>query len=398
MNLNWAPVYALSVTQVISWGTLYYAFSVLLIPMGTELGWRQSEMVGAFSLSLLLTGVSTFVCGLAVQRWGGRRLMAGGSVLAALAILSVSRSHTLPLFYLSWATAGIAMGATLYETAFSVLAGVYEAEYKKAVTTVTLAGGLASTVFWPATEWLVTQWGWQTALEIYAVLHLAVCLPLHWRFLPRQMYRPGPAAGMAAWGREIKELIRTPRFQLLAGSYVLSAIVFSAVSVHLVPLLLSRGMGTRDAAWLAAAAGPMQVAGRIVEFRWGARWQAAETGRVVLAILVPAMLLLAWGGQDVAVLATGVALYGASNGVMTIVRSVSITEAFGRERYPVISGALMGPAIIARAIGPLAASLVLAASGGYQEVMAMLSLVSAGALLLYIYGMRDHARSRRSVQ
>jgi hypothetical protein len=70
---RWVPVGVLCVTQLVSWGTLYYAFSVLLSPIRDARGWGQSAMVGAFSLSLLLTGFAAYPFGPKSSRsWAGR--------------------------------------------------------------------------------------------------------------------------------------------------------------------------------------------------------------------------------------------------------------------------------------------------------------------------------------
>jgi hypothetical protein len=164
-------------------------------------------------------------------------------------------------------------------------------------------------------------------------------------------------------------LIRKQSFQLLAGSYTLNAIVFFAVSVHLVSLLLSRGIDASSAAWVAAVAGPMQVAGRFVEFTYGKNWKAAQTGALALSMMLPALFLLGRWPMPIAALLLGVGLYGISNGVMTIVRSLGVVEVFGRGNYATVSGALMGPAILSRAFGPLVASLMLTNSGSYGPVL-----------------------------
>jgi len=46
----------LGVTEAISWGVVYYAFSVFLTPMETDRGWSRGETTGAFSFALVLSG------------------------------------------------------------------------------------------------------------------------------------------------------------------------------------------------------------------------------------------------------------------------------------------------------------------------------------------------------
>jgi MFS family permease len=122
---------------MISWGSLYYAFSVFLHPTGTAQGWTQEQMVGAYSLSLLICGLCAYPVGRLIHQFGGRAVMSLGSVTAAAAFGLLSTSNSLATFYVAWAIAGVAMACTLYEAAFSVLAGLYSSEYKRVVTTIT---------------------------------------------------------------------------------------------------------------------------------------------------------------------------------------------------------------------------------------------------------------------
>ncbi len=383
---GWRPVQALCISQILSWGSLYYAFGILQQPIAREMGWSAGALMGAFSLGLLLTGVSTFGAGLLLRRASGRQVMTGGSLLAGVCLASLALSQELWQFYLAWAVAGIAMGATLYETAFAVLARIYDADYKKAVTIVTLAGGLASTVFWPLTEALTSAVGWRECLGIYALLQWTVCAPLHGFVLPRQSSISNRSV-TANWREETRGLVRRQEFRWLAISFMLHAVVFSALSVHLVPLLQARGLALREATWMAALAGPVQVLGRALEFQLGEHWPISRTGSLAQLLVVGALLLLWWPTVPALALGLAVALYGASNGVMTIVRGVSIRERFGAEQYAAASGALMGPAIICRAAGPLLASLLLTQFGGYFVVVAGLTGLAALSWFTYARGM-----------
>lgn len=372
----WLPVWVQCVTQVLSWGTLYYAFSVLLGPMGKGHGWSVAQMVGAFSVSLLVSGISAYPVGKLMQRFGGRAVMSAGSVVGACAMGMVALAPTLGAYYAGWAVAGVAMAGTLYEPAFAALAAIYEADYKRAVTFVTFAGGFASTVFWPLTERMVVWVGWRDTLLVYAALHLLVCLPLHWWGMP-------PAAVGPAGGVPVAGLLRDPRFLLLAASLTLYATVFSVLSVHLVPMLQGKGATLQQAAWMAAVAGPMQVVGRLIEYQYGAGWSARRTGVLSLTAFIPALLLLMMRPAYMGILLLAIGTYGMANGIMTIVRSVSVVELFGREQYAQVSGALAVPATLARAGAPFLASLLLGWAGGYNGVLLALVLVAGLAALLF---------------
>jgi predicted MFS family arabinose efflux permease len=382
----WMPVLAFCATQIVSWGTLYYAFSVLLSSIAFARGWKQAEMVGAFSSGLLVSGLAAYPTGRWIHQFGGRPVMACGSVIAAVALVGAAAASSLPAFYAAWILAGLAMAMTLYEAAFAVLAAAYDVDYRRAVTMVTLAGGFASTLFWPLTERLVVWFGWQAALLCYAGLHVFFCLPLHLLCLRRGPARNNsaetPNATSAA--RTLRALIREPRFLCITGSFTANSVVFSVIAVHLIPLLQSKGATMQQAAWLAAAAGPMQVLGRIMEFTFGGRWKASQTGTFALSALFPALLGLSLSNPPWIILFLSIGLYGISNGIMTIVRSLNIVELYGRNQYAQISGAISAPGTISRAIGPVLASLLLLNNaGGYSAVLMLLAAMAILALFLF---------------
>src|SRR5690606_41908741 len=71
---GWPLVAALSVAQLVSWGTIYYAFAVFVVPMEAELGWSRTALNGALSLGLLTAGLCAYTVGSRIDRQGGRLL------------------------------------------------------------------------------------------------------------------------------------------------------------------------------------------------------------------------------------------------------------------------------------------------------------------------------------
>ena len=170
---------ALGVTQVVSWGSLYYAIGILGPIMVAE-GHLSTDLVyGGYSLSLLISGLAAPLTGRAIDRLGGGRVMALGSVLAAVALALMAASRGAPLFITASVVAGVAISMTLYEAAFASLVGLTRRRAADAIAALTLIGGFASTVFWPLTEALQRVLDWRETYFVYAAAHLLVCLPLH---------------------------------------------------------------------------------------------------------------------------------------------------------------------------------------------------------------------------
>ena len=69
---QWQLLTALGVTQIVSWGSIYYAFALLLEPLQRDLGAGKSEIAGAFSVALLVSGLCATWIGRTIDRLGGR--------------------------------------------------------------------------------------------------------------------------------------------------------------------------------------------------------------------------------------------------------------------------------------------------------------------------------------
>ncbi len=375
---------ALGVAQIISWGSLFYAIAVLGEAMRTDLGISATRLFGAFTVGLLLSGVVSPLVGRLVDTRGGRFVLSWGSVLGAASLAILASAHDYPTFFAGWALAGLSMGACLYDPAFATLHHLAGSAYRRAVTALTLFGGFASTVFWPLSQWLLDSVGWRDALWIYAALHALVCLPLHALFVPKRM-----GEGPATEPIDVPVAAKAPRsargvvFYALAAAFAAAAFLSATLSAHLIELLESAGLAARDAVLVASLIGPMQVAGRIAEFSFARRISALSAGVLAFGLMTAGFTCLALvDGLSVVAFAFAV-LYGWSNGVMTIVRGTVPAALFGRRNYGALLGRLALPAFVAKAVAPVAFTLLAAVGLAQTVALWMLVLVSLVALAGY---------------
>ena len=184
----------LCVTEVTSWGVLYYAFPVLAPSISADTGWSIAAVTAGFSLGLVVAAVAGVPVGRLLDRYGPRPVMTAGTLLAIPAILAVAASQTLLEFLAAWAFAGVAMSAVLYQPAFAALTRWYGPRRVGALTILTLAAGLASTVYAPITAALAEYLRWRQTYAVLAVVVALITLPGHFldcgcRGRPRR--RPG---------------------------------------------------------------------------------------------------------------------------------------------------------------------------------------------------------------
>jgi MFS family permease len=135
----------LSVAQLVSWGCVFYGFSLLMEPVEASLNMSRAESSLAFSLALLMEGLLAYPVGRWIDRGHERAVMVGGSCLMGLALAAHSLVQTPLQFYAVWLMLGVGMSATLYPPAFAVLTRRYPQHFRRAIITLTFLGGLAST-------------------------------------------------------------------------------------------------------------------------------------------------------------------------------------------------------------------------------------------------------------
>jgi len=366
-------VWTLAAAQLVSWGSLYYSFSLFVIPMQRELGWSKTELNGALSLGLLITGLSGLPVGAWIDRLGGRALMTLGSLSAAALLLAWSLVESLAAFYVIWALLGAVLASVLYDPAFAVLTRDFGPGFRKAILTLTLVAGFASTVFIPLTELLVEELGWRAALAALALSNL-VPATLHALFLPgagretRKSAPPAPRDAPAGLS-PLRRAMGRATFWCLLVSFAAAAATSSSVTFHLVPLLSERGVDAATIVSCIAVIGPMQVAGRLVLFGLGAKLGAEALGSLNVVAIPLSLLALLLLPSSLAALAAFAALYGLGNGIMTIVRGTAVSDLIGREGYGAINGTLALPNNFAMATAPFAVATLWAAWGGYQRVL-----------------------------
>lgn len=387
---GWAFLWGLATAQVVSWGSIYYSFSLFVVPMEAELGWTRTEINGALSSGLLISGFAAYPVGAWIDRHGGRALMTLGSALATVLLAAWSAIESLALLYVIWIGLGLALAATLYEPVFAVLTRTFPETYRARITALTLIGGFASTVFIPLTQLFISEFGWRNALLALAVCNAAICVPLHAFLLraePGHTTRAAGSGGDSARAEEniLRRALRHPAFWGLAVCFTAYYAAFSALTFHIIPLLAERAVPIATIVAAVAIVGPAQVAGRLVLFAARGRLSASFAGRLATLMFPLSVVFLIAFPSSLAALFVFAACYGAANGIMTIVRGTAVPDLMWREGYGAINGALTLPSNVARAIAPFVAALIWKAGSNYDAVLWSILAAGFAAALAFWY-------------
>lgn len=357
----------LSLPQLITWGSVFYTFSLLMGPLEAELGMTRAESSLAFSLALLAEGVAAYAMGRWIDSGHERLVMTLGSLWVGLGLLAHGVIDSVAGFYAVWVWLGLGMAATLYNPAFAIVTRRFGTDFRRAIITITFLGGLASTVFIPLVSWWMGLWGWRTSLVLLAALQLLVCLPLHlWllRDAPRPQLRV--AGGPQATDGSVRQHLRQPAFWLLALFMVLTMALTSALPVHMVNLLGEAGLPAAWVVGIPASIGVLQVCGRMLLFVFEKHWDVHAANRWIPALLPAGLLVLVLGGWHPAAALVFVLLYGMGNGMVTIVKGTAMAQYVSAAHVGQLNGLLGVPIALARAAAPAIIGFLWSPTAGYQ--------------------------------
>ena len=433
----------LSAAQLVSWGSVFYLFALIMAPIEQELALTRAQSSLGFSLALLAEGLLAYPVGRLIDKGHERAVMTCGSVLLGACLALHSMVTSMAGFYAVWLGLGVGMAATLYTPVFAVVTRRFPDDYRRAIITMTFLGGLASTVFIPLVAWLISQFGWRHALLFLAALHLLVCAPLHWFWLknappqsgqvapsplrplspihPAEAGKTAPALpAHAVLASASAEPTRQPASTLTLTDHLLSApylliglfvvltmAATAALPAHMVSLLRENGLSEAWAIAIPASIGVIQVLGRMLLFFFEHRFDVHTANRVIPCLIplgLMALLGASWwgtghggsvasvgnagnvgpaGGVVVYLVLLFVLLWGMGNGMLTIVKGTAMAQYVSREHVASLNGALGIPLALARAAAPISLGLLWSQQSGYSRgLWVMLGLTVSAVVAL----------------
>jgi len=381
---------ALGTAQTLAWASSYYLPAMLAAPMAADLGVATPTVFAAFSGAMVVSALVGPWAGLAIDRHGGRVVLAGTSLVFALGLGMLGFAQGLWTMVIAWLVIGAAMGAGLYEAAFSSLVRLYGQHARGAITGITLLAGFASTVGWPLSAWMETRFGWRNACLGWAGIHLLIGLPLN-AWLPTL---PSPAQPKRTAAADPAQAIASASpspvaaaggagyaTALLAFVFAATWFISTAMATHLPRMLEAAGATLAAAVAVGALVGPAQVAGRVLEFGLLRRVHPLLSARLAALAHPAGVTVLLMAGPVAAPLFA--ILHGAGNGILTIAKGTLPLALFGAQGYGARQGWLMLPARIAQALAPLLFGLALDAWGANALWLSgAIGLAACGALML----------------
>lgn len=375
-RISAGAIWALGVTQVIGYGTLYYSFSVLAPAIGREFGWSPEWVYAALTAALLAGGFMAPFAGHLADRLGATRVMTAGSVAAALTLVAAALSSDGLVFGAALIAMEVASSFVLYATAFAALVQLAGHDAQRSITHLTLIAGFASTIFWPVTSLLLERMDWHGVYLVFAALNLLVCAPIHhWLGRLRREVPARAAAGAGAPdGAPTPATLVAQRrnlgFALMMLGFAIEGFILSAVLMQIIPLLTGLGL-SGSMLLITSLFGPAQVLGRLANMVFGKNLPSTRLAIMAAALPPLAIAVVAAtapaspGGVLFAI------LFGLGSGLTSIVSGALPLQLLGRDGYGARLGWLSSARQVASAVAPFCLALMLYTFGPETALWAM---------------------------
>ncbi|WP_027160866.1 arsenite efflux MFS transporter ArsK [Mesorhizobium sp. WSM1293] len=377
-------IWALGLTQIIGYGTLYYSFSILAPAMAREFGLTEGWVFAALSASLFAGSLFAPTAGRWADRFGAGRIMTAGSVAAAVALALCAVAPGRVSFVLGLLAMELASSFVLYSAAFVAIVQVGVPRPQRSITHLTLIAGFASTLFWPLTSALHAHLTWREVYLLFAALNLGLCLPIHaWLMrlsrrhatvTPHERGSAPHEAGMPLDARRGRAA-----FLLMLAGFATEGFVLSAILIHMVPLTAALGLGTAGL-FVSTLFGPAQVASRLINMLFGGRLQQTHLAVIAASLLTAGLCALLLTTPWLPGAFVFVFLFGLGSGLTSIVGGTLPLELFGREGY----GARLGWASAARqftsAFAPFALAFMMARTSVANSLWVLVVVAASGVI------------------
>lgn len=403
-------------------GGLYHTgIAVYFLPLTRTFGISRAKMSLAFSLNTLEGGIEGPLAGYLVDRFGPRIVIIVGVLMGGVGFLLMAATQSYAAFlvvFLGLLTIGLS--APFHGLAASINLW-FRRRLGLAMSLASAGSAIGGFLLTPAVAWVVLTQGWRLAAIMSGMLLLVVGLPLAFSIrrpapgeaardehpIPASPANPealGPVEGAtgtrgtarATFSRvdfTISEALHTRTYWLLSVAIGLRLMAQSALMVHMVPILVSRGVSESMAATLVAVMSLMRLPAMIGAGFWADLWSRTRVSAVFMVTGVLAAMIVVWGPNGLITGLMFAILFAAAQACNSITWAL-VGQFFGRANF----GSLRGGVTLIQSLmstgGPLAAGWVFDRTGSYAIALIGTGVIYAVSAVLF-WGLKAPVRAER---
>lgn len=285
---GWWVVGACFTLYMLIGGVTIYGMTAFFNPMLLENGWTRAQTSLAHSLRSIEGGLTQPFIGLVIDRLGARKCIMTGMFIIGSGFILLSRVHSLPTFYVFFLLLALGTGLGIANAQYVATSDWFKKRRSFALGIVASGFGFSGLMA-PVIIYLIHTFGWRQALVLIGLGSIAIGLPLS--LIIKQRYeRTGtgmdigeaeelgyengavgkrskvgsePEMDHALAGMDIKECLKTRTFWVLLAYGVFSGFSYCAISVLIVPALVSNHISAGLAGWAVTGMTGFSLIGRL---------------------------------------------------------------------------------------------------------------------------------------
>lgn len=373
-----------SLNQFLTWGILYYSFSVMIIPFQEAHGWSEAIVSGGFSTALLVTGILSVPIGFLLDRIGPKPIIRTGTLLAPLLLAMIPLVTAVWQYYTIWLLIGISMSLILYEPALKLVSQL-PLRHDKSYAFLTMVAGVSGVVFAPIGEFMVRQFGYQKVIWFYALLMLLLVAPSNFLATKTEF-------------SHIEKKNEKPNFGWIFHGDVLRFLTgiffntFSTATILVIGVvwLTKAGQTQQFGAIILGLIGFMSLPARLFVTQMHKFSTGYHAFSLLIGIQLTALIISLFTDSKIAVIVFAV-LFGFSLGAITPLRAVLTQQEFGHLGLGGVNGIVAFVTTMARSIGPFIGAYVLQSSNTTFPFTLMLVFSSVISFALMLSMLRKKA-------
>ena len=364
-------------------GIALYGLPFFYDSMVREFGWSRAQVTSGNAISKVIVGpLFGFVAGWLVDRFGPRRLMVAGIVMAGIALAGLGAIHTLAGFYFFYLfnALGNVCGGPLPNQV--LLSRWFTAARGRAMGFAYLGIGIGGTLVPFLAVWLTRAVGWQGALQVLGALIVIVALPMA-LFVRESPGAPASTTSTNLHHPPVGAVFRTPAFYLLLAGSMCSIAAVGGTNQHLKLFLsLDHGFTQGAAAQIASLVLASSLVGRL-----GMGWLADRLPKkyvmLLIYLLVASAIPLLFLVETPGAIYLFAVIFGIGLGGEYMVIPLMAAELFGVRVLGRAMGVVLTADGVAEAVAPVLVGRMHDVTGSYATgFVAVIAFALAGAVAI----------------
>lgn len=352
-------------------GIGFYSLGLFVKPLQAEFGWSRAEVSGAATFQQFGIFLSAPLVGWLADRWGARPIALASFIATPLALLALSRTGNSVLAWDAlWLLVSLAGAGTTPAIWARIVSLRFDHARGLALGLMLMGTGTAAILAPAMLGPIFATNGWRTAVMVMAAATLMIGLPAS--LLVGTTDRPAPGTRTRGRFEANRQTL-----MLLLIAFLLGLIVAGLI-VHLVPMLVDRGMAAADAAQVAAGVGVAVLVARLVVGYLFDRFHAPYVAALFLLSPVVAALLLYAGGPVV----LAALMLGLAAGAEVDMLAYFTGRYAALANYGATYGGVLGVFCLGAGLGPMLFGQVYDALGGYDAALLASAVVLAVVVVL----------------